>query len=148
MKIKTELLQACLDYANKRIDNYKNELSTIKESIESNDKGGDDDDDSGNGKLFNDLEKNSQHLNDAQKMLDSIKAISPNVVSEHVVLGSFVKTTTNHFFISISAGKIDLDNLSVFAISPSSPIGTLLINKRKGDLVQFNNNSFTITEVI
>ena len=148
MKIKTELLQACLDYANKRIDNYKNELSTIKESIESNDKGGDDDDDSGNGKLFNDLEKNSQHLNDAQKMLDSIKAISPNVVSEHVVLGSFVKTTTNHFFISISAGKIDLDNLSVFAISPSSPIGTLLINKRKGDVVQFNNNSFTITEVI
>lgn len=148
MKIKTELLQACLDYANKRIDNYKNELSTIKESIESNDKAGDDDDDSGNGKLFNDLEKNSQHLNDAQKMLDSIKAISPNVVSEHVVLGSFVKTTTNHFFISISAGKIDLDNLSVFAISPSSPIGTLLINKRKGDVVQFNNNSFTITEVI
>jgi transcription elongation GreA/GreB family factor len=148
MKIKTELLQACLDYANKRIDNYKNELSTIKESIESNDKAGDDDDDSGNGKLFNDLEKNSQHLNDAQKMLDSIKAISPNVVSEHVVLGSFVKTTTNHFFLSISAGKIDLDNLSVFAISPSSPIGALLINKRKGDVVQFNNNSFTITEVI
>lgn len=148
MKIKTELLQACLDYANKRIDNYKNELSTIKESIESNDKSGDDDDDSGNGKLFNDLEKNSQHLSDAQKMLDSIKAISPNLVSEQVVLGSFVKTTTNHFFISISAGKIDLDNLSVFAISPSSPIGTLLINKRKGDVVQFNNNSFTITEVI
>lgn len=148
MKIKTELLQACLDYANKRIDNYKNELSTIKESIENNDKSGDDDDDSGNGKLFNDLEKNSQHLSDAQKMLDSIKAISPNLVSEQVVLGSFVKTTTNHFFISISAGKIDLDNLSVFAISPSSPIGTLLINKRKGDVVQFNNNSFTITEVI
>jgi transcription elongation GreA/GreB family factor len=148
MKIKNELLQACLEYANKRIDNYKNELSTIKESIESNDKGGDDDDDSGNGKLFNDLEKNSQHLNDAQKMLDSIKAISPNVVSEQVVLGSFVKTTTNHFFLSISAGKIDLDNLSVFAISPSSPIGALLINKRKGDVVQFNNNSFTITEVI
>ncbi len=148
MKIKNELLQACLEYANKRIDNYKNELSTIKESIESNDKGGDDDDDSGNGKLFNDLEKNSQHLNDAQKMLDSIKAISPNVVSEQVVLGSFVKTTTNHFFLSISAGKIDLDNLSVFAISPSSPIGALLINKRKGDVVKFNNNSFTITEVI
>ena len=38
MKIKQELLQACLDYANKRIANYKNELETIKESIESNDK--------------------------------------------------------------------------------------------------------------
>ncbi len=148
MKIKTDLLQACFDYAGKRIDNYKNELIIIKESIESNDKNSDDDDDSGNGKLFNDLEKNSQHLSDAQKMLDSLKVINPNATSEYVVLGSLVKTTSNHFFISISAGKIDLDGLGVFAISPGSPIGALLLNKCKGDVIAFNNNTFTITEVI
>ncbi|MEO5789720.1 transcription elongation factor [Gelidibacter sp.] len=148
MKIKSDVLQACYDYANKRIANYKNEIETIKESIESNDKSGDDDDDSGNGKLFNDLEKNSQHLTDAQKMLDSLKAISPKMVSETIVLGSLVKTTSNNFFISISAGKIDLDEMSVFAISLGSPIGLLLKNKSKGDQVEFNGNTFTITEVI
>lgn len=148
MKIKSELLQACYDYANKRISNYKNEIDIIKESIESNDKSGDDDDDSGNGKLFNDLEKNSQHLNDAQKMLDSLKTISPKMVSDTVVLGSLVKTTSNHFFISISAGKVDIEGLSAFAISMNSPIGMLLKNKRKGDIVDFNGNAFTITEVI
>lgn len=148
MKIKSDVLQACYDYANKRIANYKNEIETIKESIESNDKSGDDDDDSGNGKLFNDLEKNSQHLTDAQKMLDSLKAISPNMVSEKIVLGSLVQTTSNNFFISISAGKIDLDEMSVFAISLGSPIGLLLKNKTKGDQVEFNGNIFTITEVI
>ncbi|MGV8814230.1 MAG: transcription elongation factor [Gelidibacter sp.] len=148
MKIKSDVLQACYDYANKRIANYKNEIETIKESIESNDKSGDDDDDSGNGKLFNDLEKNSQHLTDAQKMLDSLKAISPKMVSETIVLGSLVKTTSNNFFISISAGKIDLDEMSVFAISLGSPIGLLLKNKTKGDQVEFNGNTFTITEVI
>ena len=148
MKIKSDVLQACYDYANKRIANYKNEIETIKESIESNDKSGDDDDDSGNGKLFNDLEKNSQHLTDAHKMLDSLKAISPNMVSETIVLGSLVKTTSNNFFISISAGKIDLDEMSVFAISLGSPIGLLLKNKTKGDQVEFNGNTFTITEVI
>lgn len=148
MKIKSDVLQACYDYANKRIANYKNEIDTIKESIESNDKAGDDEDASGNGKLFNDLEKNSQHLTDAQKMLDSLKAISPKMVSDTVRLGSLVKTTTNNFFISISAGKIDLEDMSVFAISLSSPIGLLLKNKSKGDQVEFNGNSFTITEVI
>lgn len=148
MKIKSDVLQACYDYANKRIVNYKNEIETIKESIESNDKSGDDSDDSGNGKLFNDLEKNSQYLTDAQKMLDSLKTISPKMVSDTVVLGSLVKTTTNNFFIAISAGKIDTESISVFAISLGSPIGTLLNNKAKGDQIEFNGNVFTITEVI
>lgn len=148
MKIKSAVLQACYEYANKRIANYKNEIETIKESIESNDKSGDDDDDSGNGKLFNDLEKNSQHLTDAQKMLDSLKAISPNMVSDTVLLGSLEKTTSNNFFISISAGKIDFENMSLFAISLNSPIGMLLKNKSKGDLIEFNGNTFTITEFI
>ena len=147
MKIKSDVLEACYDYANKRIANYKNEIETIKESIESNDKSGDDDD-SGNGKLFNDLEKNSQYLIDAQKMLDSLKAISPKMISDTIGLGSLVKTTTNNFFISISAGKIDTENLSVFAISLNSPIGLLLKNKTKGAQVEFNGNTFTITEVI
>ena len=148
MKIKSDVLQACYDYANKRIANYKNEIETIKESIESNDKSGGDDDDSGNGKLFNDLEKNSQYLTDAQKMLDSLKAINPKMVSDTVGIGSLVKTTTNNFFISISAGKIDLENISVFAISIASPIGVLLKNKVKGEQVEFNGNTFTITDII
>ncbi|MBJ7882864.1 transcription elongation factor [Gelidibacter salicanalis] len=148
MKLKSDVLQACYDYANKRIANYKNEIETIKDAIESNDKGSGDDDDSGNGKLFNDLEKNSIHLIDAQKMLDSLKAISPKMVYDTVTLGSLVKTTTNTFFISISAGKIDLDDFSVFAISLGSPIGMLLNNKTAGDLIEFNGNTFTIIEVI
>lgn len=148
MKIKHELLQACFDYANKRIANYKNELETIKDSIESNDKAGGIEDDAGNGKLFNDLEKNSQHLSDANKMLDGLKSISPNTVSDNVILGSVVKTTTNNFFISVSAGKIDISEGSYFAISLNSPIGMLLLNKSKGDQIEFNGNSFKITEVI
>lgn len=147
MKVKGEVLQACMDYANKRIANYKNEIETIKESIESNDKSGDEDD-SGNGKLFNDLEKNSLHLIEAQKMLESLKNISPKMVSDKVMLGSLVKTTTSNFFIAISAGKIDTESMSVFAISLNSPIGMLLNNKVKGDQVDFNGNTFTITEVI
>lgn len=148
MKIKQELLQGCLDYANKRIANYKNELETIKEALESNDKSGDVDDDSGNGKLLNDLEKNSQHLSDANKMLDGLKSISSNTVSQKVILGSVVKTTINNFFISGSAGKLDVSEGSYFAISLHSPIGMLLMGKSKGDKIEFNGNSFTITEVI
>lgn len=57
MNTKFELLQVCIDHVQKRIESYKSEIALIKESIESNDKSSDDEDDSGNSKLFEDLEK-------------------------------------------------------------------------------------------
>lgn len=148
MNIKQELLQVCMDYVNKRIYNYKLEMDTIKESIENNDKGSSEDDDSGNGKLLNDLEKNAQHLNDATKMLETLKQINPKIQNESGALGSIVYTQTNTFFLSVSVGKIEMDNSSFFAISLQSPIGMLLKNKTKGDQINFNGTPYTITNII
>ncbi len=148
MSIKHELLQVCTDYVNKRIYNYKLEMDTIKDSIENNDKGSSEDDDSGNGKLLNDLEKNAQHLNDATKMMETLKLINPKIQNESGGLGSIVYTQTNVFFLSVSVGKIELEESSYFAISLQSPIGMLLKNKTKGDQINFNGTSYTITNII
>ena len=145
--IKTDLFDICITYVNKRISSYKDEIETIKEAIESNDKSSDEDDDSGHGKLLNDLEKNAQYLSDAYKMLDTIKLINPKTTHQNVVLGSLVKTNTTNFYIAVSIGKVELDNDSYFIISKSSPIGQLLLNKTKGDTIAFNNNHYTILEV-
>ena len=148
MNIKEELLQVCVDYVNKRINNYKLEMETIKDSIENNDKSSDENDDSGNGKLLNDLEKNAQHLNEASKMLEILKQISPKIQNEFANLGSIVYTQTNAFFLSVSVGKIELGDSTYFAISLQSPIGMLLRNKKKGDSINFNGTSYSITNVI
>ena len=148
MNIKQELLQVCMDYVNKRILNYKLEMDIIKDSIENNDKGNSEDDDSGNGKLLNDLEKNAQHLNDATKMLDTLKQINPKIRNESGVMGSIIYTQTSTFFLSVSVGKIELDNTAYFAISLQSPIGMLLRNKTKGDHINFNGTVYTITNII
>lgn len=147
MSIKQDLLQACMDQVIKRINNYKSEMDIIKESIENNDKSSDDDDDSGHGKLLNDLEKNAQHLNEASKMLDVLKLINPKIQNESAVLGSIVFTQINVFFLSVSVGKIELENSHYFAISMQSPIGALLMNKKKGDQIHFNGTNYTITNI-
>jgi hypothetical protein len=148
MNLKQELLQVCTDYVNKRIYNYKLEMDTIKDSIENNDKGNSEDDDSGNGKLLNDLEKNAQHLNDATKMMETLKQINPKIQNESGTLGSIVFTQTNVFFLSVSVGKIELENSSYCAISLQSPIGMLLRNKIKGEQINFNGTCYTITNII
>lgn len=146
MTEKEMLLQACYSYVNKRIDSYKNEIETIKDAIENN-KSSDEEDDSGAGKLMHDLEKNMQYLSDAAKMKDVLNQINPKNLSSSVSLGSLVKTSTNSFFISISAGEIKIENKSVYAVSMGSPIGLALAGKSQGEQLEFNGNKLRIDEI-
>lgn len=148
MTIKQQLLQICNERVDKRISDYKEEINLIKDAIENNDRGNSEDDDSGNGKLLNDLEKNMAYLNDAYKTKDYLKQIKTNANTNDVVLGSIVKTNQMTFYIATSIGKIELDNEIYYAISLSSPIGQLLKNKTVNTSFEFNQNKYTITEII
>ena len=148
MTTKQQLLQVCNEHVEKRINDYKNEIQLIKDSIASNDQSDSEDDDSGNGKLFNDLEKNMEHLNDAIKTKEYLKLIKTNIESDDAVLGSIVKTNVMNFYISTSIGKIDLNNEAYYAISLNSPIGQLLKNKSKNDAFEFNQKKYQILEII
>lgn len=143
-----QLLDVCNQYVNKRITDYKNEIDLIKESIESNDKVSNEEDDSGNSKLLDDLEKNMNYLNDAQNSKERLQLIRPNLVSDTAVLGSIIKTDSITFFIAISIGKIEVENNEYYVISMLSPIGQLIKSKAKGFQFEFNGKKYTIEEVL
>ena len=148
MTTKQKLLQICNERVDKRINDYKEEINLIKDSISSNDKGSSEDDDSGSGKLLNDLEKNMAYLNDAKKTKEYLSNIKTNIDSKEAILGSIVKTNMMNFYISTSIGKIDVDDETYYAISVNSPIGQLLINKPVNTRFEFNQNKYVITEII
>jgi transcription elongation GreA/GreB family factor len=148
MTIKQHLLQICNERVDKRIKDYKEEINLIKDSIESNDKADSMEDDSGNGKLLNDLEKNMEHLNDAQKVKSHLQLIRTHIHFVDVVLGSIVKTNLMNFYISTSIGKIELNDETYYAISLNAPIGQLLRNKTVGESFEFNQSKYVITEII
>ena len=52
-------------------------------------------------------------------------------------LGSLIITDKANYFLAISAGEIKIENTTYYAISPSSPIGKLLLGKQTGDTVNF-----------
>lgn len=147
MTTKQRLWQICNERVEKRINDYKEEVNLIKESIASNDKGNSEDDDSGNGKLLNDLEKNMAYLNDAQKARVHLQQVKTNIEFKDVVLGSLVKTNQMNFYISSGIGKIDLDDITYYAISLNSPIGQLLKNKTVNESFEFNQNKYIITDI-
>ncbi|MCB0449394.1 MAG: hypothetical protein KDC97_04675 [Confluentibacter sp.] len=148
MTTKQKLLQICNERVNKRINDYKEEVNLIKESIASSDKSSSEDDDAGHGKLLNDLEKNMAYLNDAKKTKEYLSTIKTNIDSKDAMLGSIVKTNIMNFYIATSIGKIELDDAVFYAISVNSPIGQLLINKTVNAQFEFNQNKYIISEII
>ena len=84
-------------------------------------------------------DKAAMQVEENKKMLTVLNQISYNTSTDRVTLGSVVVTDHNKFYLSISAGKLEIGGESYVAISTQSPIGQLLLYKRKGEFFSFNN---------
>lgn len=148
MNIKEELYKQCKAYINKR-------LATIEEIISSNQKAlqtetkssAGDKHETGRAMLQLEMEKAGQQLHGVSKMKETLSKINYKSNSEIAHLGSVVKTTKASFYLSISAGQLTVQDKIYFAVSISSPIGSILLGKKGGDTFTFNNSPQIIKEI-
>lgn len=92
-----------------------------------------------------------ENLASQQSQLElQLKVLSQMSTIKHKTaqLGSLVKTNQGIFFLSIGLGNQSINNISIFYIAPTSPIGQKLIGLKKGDLVDFNGRQFKVVNVI
>ena len=136
-RIKQQLLNACAEYVTLR-------AQTIDEIISSNQKAlltetkssAGDKHETGRAMLQLEMEKASQQLAGIKQMKTILNKV--NLDPSHIVkLGSLVMTDQENYFLAISAGEISIEGMTYFAISPSSPIGKLVLGKKAGDSVKF-----------
>lgn len=90
-------------------------------------------------KLYN-LQLNTKHMLD---LLSSTMGKNPTVVES----GALVETDKACLHISIPLGKISLGELTVFFISPSSPLAQAMLNKKVNDAVVFNGVEHKIISI-
>ena len=93
-------------------------------------------------------DKLNNQLIQKKNQLKKIELLDRNKKYKSVNYGSLVITNTNKYLISIGLGQYIIDDHSVFAISLSSPIGRILLDKKKGDSFIFNNNAEKIIDII
>jgi len=93
-----------------------------------------------------------EKLGNQLKQLELQEAVLKKIQTDNktslVALGSFVETDKMNYYLSISLGKIKVDNSDVFAISAQSPIGALLLGKKVGDSITFNGNKSVIKAIL
>jgi hypothetical protein len=86
-------------------------------------------------------------LNALLDQLTIFNKINPALNTKTVVVGSLIKTNHTYLFLSIALGKALVDDITVIALSPQSPLGSKLTGLGKGDRVSINNLVYLLEDV-
>ena len=92
-------------------------------------------------------EKLNQKLAEIIAQKNIIDKIDADAIHTKVVIGSLVQTNEMLFYISAALPKIQLENKTIIAVSPQSPLGSQLMGKSLGDEVVINTNRFQIKAI-
>ena len=149
MNIKQDLYHQCLEFIDNRMITVQKTMQEIQESLTTETKSSaGDKHETGRAMLQLEREKAGNQLAEIKKVKEAFSKINIEKTSEVIGLGSVIYTSQANYFIAISAGELKVDDDKFYAISPSTPIGRLLMGKTVGDIVDFRDLDFSIIEVV
>ena len=149
MNIKQQLYKQCQEFVSSKLNTIEKTIQSNKNDLSSETKSSaGDKHETGRAMLQLEMEKAGQQLVVANEMQLQLDRIDLAVGSNLVRLGSVVITSQMNYFIAVSGGQIKVGNKTFFAISSSSPIGMLLIGKKKGETILFREQKIKITDVL
>lgn len=92
-------------------------------------------------------EKLTGQLTEILKTLEVLQRVDTEKAYERIEHGSLILTNKGYFYLSVGLGKVELQKDIAFVISPLSPIGKLLLNKKEKETFSFNNSNYKILSI-
>ena len=86
-------------------------------------------------------------LQEALKQKAALEKINPALSASIVLNGSLVKTNRGFLFMSIALGKVVLENITVTALSPQSPLGQKLMGLKCGEVARINHVEYLVESI-
>lgn len=146
LAIKKLLFEKCLLFADEKLQNISERMASNKKALLSETKSSaGDKHETGRAMIQLEMEKAGQQLVVVEAMKKTLEKISFEKNTQKASLGSLIKTSKGMYYLSISIGKMAIENSDYFVISSQSPIGEQLLGKIVGDSIPFNKA--TILEI-
>ena len=134
-------------HVNTRLQTIQTIISSHQKALSSETKSSaGDKHETGRAMLQLEMEKAGQQLASVQQMQQTLARVAIAKSSTSVRLGTIIETSSIHYFLSVSAGKLTHDK-DYFAVSISSPIGKLLLGKKMGEQFTFNGSTIKIVKI-
>lgn len=149
IKEKTFLLQWCKDFVQRRLDTAREAIAQAQEAADEETKSvAGDKYETGRAMAQLDMEKHRQQWEEARKLMQVLERIDPAATTPVIQTGSVVYTDQGNFFISISAGKVQLDQGTWMVVSAASPIASAMLGRRAAEQFVFQGKTFQIQQVM
>ena len=147
-ELKFELQQQCKDLIKIRYENINKTITDIEQALRDESKGtSGDKHHTERAMLQIEREAAGKQLREIEKVMLQLDKVTISDVSETICLGSIIETNQANFFISISVGKLQVDDIIYLGIAPAAPIGRCLLGKVKNDQFNFNGAVYKIKKV-
>ena len=145
MTFKESLLSHCQHLVDDRILRAKNLISEAQEAANQDAKSSMGDKyETSREMMALEMRKASEQLQEASKLKKVLGSIQPNTGLNVVNIGSLVSTSIGDFFVSVSLGKVNVEQREVFVLSAVSPLGNMLMGLQAGDQFVFNTQRVKI----
>ncbi|MGX7668395.1 hypothetical protein [Flavobacterium pedocola] len=148
MTFKQKIIHHHLTLLQDKIDVYRDMISGLADDAQNDAKSSaGDKHETALSMMHLEQEKLSAKLQEAIHLKEILSKIDVLVDSKKVVLGSLVQANGLQLFISAALPKITIEGVSVLSLSPQSPLGSQLLGKETGAVVEVNGSKFTIAGV-
>lgn len=144
-KIQTHYLQLVQD----RIDVFKDMIVALTEDSKNDAKGSaGDKHETALSMMHIEQEKLNRKLRevlDQKTILDKIDAAN---VSKNIIVGSLIRANGIYLYLSVALPKINVEEVSIIALSPQSPLGNKLLGNEVGFTFEINSTKYLIEEIL
>lgn len=147
-QMKLAILQACHKHIEARITTAQEALSAARAASHDDTKSSAGDKyETGREMMQQEITRNDRLLAEAMDMGQIVKSIAPDKYRQTGGVGAIIETNRGLFFLGPGIGPLQVGNEQVFVISPSSPIGRLLVGCKPQDVINYANRSYVIREI-
>ena len=147
-ELKQQLHALCIAFVQQRMDNAQQAIISAEQSAAQDTKSSAGDKyETGREMLQQEKDRGMAQLTEANKLMIALKRVSTNGNSTKVEEGSVVLTNNGNFYLSVSAGTLNLNGISYFAISAASPIGAKMMGCKIGDEFVMNGKMYRIEKL-
>jgi len=148
MTFKQKIHQYYLQLVQDRIDVFKDMIVALTEDSKNDAKGSaGDKHETALSMMHIEQEKLNTKLREvlAQKVV--LDKIDPSNVSKNIIVGSLIRANGIYLYLSVALPKITVDEISIIALSPQSPLGNKLLGNEVGFTFEINSTKYLIEEI-
>jgi len=146
--LKHKILTYYIQQVDDKLDAFRDMIAALTEGAANDAKGSaGDKHETALSMMHIEQEKLNRKIAEFQEQLAVLEKINPEATSTKIALGSLVKANGMCLFVSAALPKIIIDDVSIIALSPQSPLGAKMMGMEVGGAFEINGTKFIIQEV-